>query len=34
MKQQHVGYGYEFGLGSGLDQLGEVVSEMRKERCR
>jgi uncharacterized protein YndB with AHSA1/START domain len=31
MKQQHVGYGYEFGVGSGLDQLGEVISEMRSQ---
>ena len=33
MKNEHVGMGFEQGIGSGLDQLADVVAEMRaKER--
>lgn len=28
MKKQHVGFGYEFGVRSGFDQLAEVASEL------
>jgi len=31
MKQAHMGAGYEQGVGSGLDQLAELVAEMHKE---
>lgn len=30
MKNQHLGYGYEMGVGSGLDQLADVVATMHK----
>ncbi len=30
MKNQHVGFGYEMGVGSGFDQLANVVAEMRQ----
>ncbi len=31
MKQAHMGAGYSQGVGSGLDQLAELVAEMHKE---
>lgn len=30
MKERHVGWGYEQGVGSGLDQLGDVIREMAR----
>jgi hypothetical protein len=33
MRQQHLGMGYEEGVGSGLDQLGDlVVRRLQSER--
>jgi uncharacterized protein YndB with AHSA1/START domain len=29
MRNEHVGYGFEQGVGSGLDQLADVVADMR-----
>ncbi len=31
MKEEHMGAGYSQGVGSGLDQLAELVAEMHKE---
>jgi uncharacterized protein YndB with AHSA1/START domain len=31
MKNQHLGYGYEMGVGSGFDQLAAVVDEMKRK---
>jgi len=31
MKNQHLGFGYEMGVGSGFDQLADVVSQMQRK---